>query len=101
MDVFHLNMSEYAKWFRRRSSQDKSAVMRRLDLLSEHGLQIGLPNVRRINLFLWELRTPGGLRLYFTIDRDAAIFLAYGNKDSQQRDIDLATSRALGIRNGI
>ena len=50
--------------------------------------------MRRINPLVYELRIPSSLRLYFTADEHLAMFVRYGDKDTQQRDIAVATRRA-------
>ncbi|MBC7645107.1 MAG: type II toxin-antitoxin system RelE/ParE family toxin, partial [Thermoleophilia bacterium] len=99
MEIVHVSPNEYRKWLRRVGPQDIAAIARRLDLLSEYGLEVGLPNVRRINELISELRIPSGLRLYFAVDDDLAVFVKYGNKDTQSQDIATATSRAKDLHN--
>jgi len=92
MKVEFLDSRAFQKWRQRLGRPERSDILRRLDLLHEHGLALGMPNVRRLDAGLWELRS-GKHRLNFTVDDDAAVFLAFGDKDSQQRDIRLAKER--------
>lgn len=94
MEIVHRDANEYRKWLRRLGSQDLAAIVRRLDLLGSGGLDVGLPNVRRISEVVWELRISSGLRLYFTVDDDLAVFVKYGSKDTQRHDIATAFARA-------
>lgn len=48
-----------------------------------------MPTVKRIDSDVSEVRS-GKYRLYFTIVDDDAMFVAYGEKDTQQRDIERA-----------
>lgn len=94
MEVFHLYPAEFSKWFGRLSAVDRARTARRIELVKTRGIRVGLPHVRRINNVIWELRIPSGLRLYFTADSDLAVFVKYGNKGTQRRDITAATRRA-------
>jgi hypothetical protein len=100
LKVTHRNPKEFKKWYLLRGTDDRAAIARKLSFLRAHGLDLGLPTIRRINLLLWELRIPSGLRLYFVVGPDEAIFLKYGNKDSQRRDIDVGTDRAKRLHSG-
>ncbi len=51
-----------------------------------------MPHVRRLGDDLCELRADKH-RLYFVVVDDTAKFLAYGEKDTQQRDINRARRR--------
>lgn len=61
-------------------------------MLEQHGVAIGMPMVRRLDIDLWELRV-GKHRLYFSVEQNTALFHAYGDKDSQRRDIERARER--------
>ena len=93
VEIVHFNAAEYRKWRARLGPADVAHVRRRLALLEEQGIEIGLPNVKQLSQQLWELRVPTGARLYFTVDDDMAVFVKYGNKDTQSRDIEVATRR--------
>lgn len=85
--------TDFRKWITRIGAPERANIDRRLALLREEGLALGLPNVRRIDASLWELRS-GRYRLYFTLEEpNTAVFVAYGNKDTQQRDIRRARER--------
>ncbi|MCB0879047.1 MAG: type II toxin-antitoxin system RelE/ParE family toxin [Thermoleophilia bacterium] len=92
MEIEFLDPRAFQKWRQRLGRPERSDILRRLELLQAHGVALGMPNVRRLDAGLWELRS-GKHRLYFTVDVDAAVFLAFGDKDSQQRDIRLAKER--------
>lgn len=94
VEIVHLKAAEYRKWRARLGPADVAHVRRRVAQLAEQGVEIGLPNVRQLSQALWELRIPTGVRLYFTIDEDLVVFVKYGNKDTQTRDIEIATRRA-------
>ena len=93
MELIHLYPAEYRKWRNRLGPETVGHIRRRLDLLARHGTHLGLPNVRRLSFDLWELRSPTGHRLYFTLHDEQAIFIRYGDKDTQPRDIDVALAR--------
>lgn len=92
MEIEFLDPRAFQKWSRRLSRPHWSDIARRLDLLRAEGLSLGMPNVRRLEPDLWELRS-GKHRLYFTVDGAVAVFLVFGDKDSQERDIRLAKER--------
>ncbi len=66
-----------------------------LQLLEQLGPELRMPAVRRIDFDLHELRS-GKYRLYFTWSSDGPLFVAYGEKDTQQRDIARARRRSRG-----
>ena len=94
MEIRHRDDDEYRKWV---ASIDRKAfgkIARRLGLLTQLGRDLGMPNVRRIDADISELRS-GIYRMYFVVGSDdIATFVAYGNKDTQDRDIDRAQRRA-------
>ena len=92
MELEFLDQRAFQKWSKRLGKPEWADIARRLDLLQAEGLALGMPNVRRLDAGLWELRS-GKHRLYFTVEQDVAVFLAFGDKDSQQRDIRLAKER--------
>lgn len=83
---------EYDKWRSRLDESAQAVVTRRMELLVEHGIALGMPNVRRLVAGLYELRA-GKYRLYFTVLGDTARFLTYGEKDTQTREIERARRR--------
>ncbi len=94
MEVEFHDLNEFLKWARRVGKVDMSNIDRRLALLREHGVALGMPNVRRIDAAVWELRS-GKYRLYFVLEsEEVAVVLTYGDKDTQQRDIRRAQERA-------
>lgn len=94
MEVEFLDIGEFRKWVRRLGAAELANIDRRLALLREHGLALGMPNVRRLDAVVWELRS-GKHRLYFTVEAEGvAMFLTCGDKDTQQRDIRRAQERA-------
>ena len=93
MRVRHRDDGEYEKWVKSIEQREFSKVARRLLLLSDLGRLLGMPTVRRIDGEVSEVRS-GKYRLYFTLTESEAIFLAYGEKDTQQRDIERARQRA-------
>lgn len=56
------------------------------------GVAVGMPLVRQLDTWLWELRI-GKYRMYFSVEENVAQFYVYGDKDSQRRDIRLARKR--------
>jgi mRNA-degrading endonuclease RelE of RelBE toxin-antitoxin system len=90
VDVRH--HPEFVKWARRLGDQERAQVARKLRMLEQHGVGVGMPLVRRLDSDLWELRV-GKHRLYFSVDHDTAVFHVYGDKGSQRRDIDKARER--------
>ena len=93
------------KWMRRIDARDRQRVARLLDMLAAAPAPVAMPHGRRLNpdANLYELR-PGGLRLYYTVERvppvppateptRRVLVLTYGNKDTQTQDIDRARSR--------
>lgn len=51
-----------------------------------------MPLVRRLDANLYEVRV-NKYRLYFTVQGEVLWFLAYGDKATQQRDIERARGR--------
>lgn len=92
MEIEFLDPRSFMKWSKRLGRPAWSDIARRLDLLREEGLALGMPNVRRLDTAMWELRS-GKYRLYFTVNSDTAVVVAFGDKGSQQRDIRLAKER--------
>jgi len=90
MEVKH--HPDFVKWVRRLGDQDRAQISRKLRMLQDHGIAIGMPLVRRLYADLWELRV-GKHRLYFGVEDDTAVFHVYGDKDSQRRDIEQARGR--------
>jgi phage-related protein len=72
-------------------------IARRLKLLWQLGRALEMPTVRRIDNGVSEIRS-GKYRLYFTIIYDQAVFVAHGEKDTQQRDIERAQRRVRELR---
>lgn len=87
-----IRQPEYDKWRSKLDAGAQAVVTRRIDLLAEHGISLGMPNVRRLAAGLFELRA-GKYRLYFTVLGDTARFLTFGEKDTQTRDIERARKR--------
>lgn len=87
---------ELGRWARKVSQTDLALIKRKVEMLRQHGLT-GLPLIRRLEARLYELRV-GKYRLYFTVQDDRAYFLAYGDKDSQPRDISEHGSACNGHR---
>jgi putative addiction module killer protein len=93
VEVVHRNPNEYGKWFARLGPLPKAVVAAEIGLLATHW-PIGMPRVRALGGGLHELRIMAhGLRLYFTVEGDTITFVAYGRKDTQDRDIDRARGR--------
>lgn len=92
MQIEHGNRDEYAKWMGRLSNPSAARVLAKLNLLALTGTNLQLPHVRRLGAGLCELRVDK-YRLYFVVAGDTATFLAYGEKDTQQRDIQRARRR--------
>jgi len=98
--IGHLDITEFAKWSRRIDSATRALVDRKIDYLAFLGDDASMPLVRRLGGELHELRV-GKYRLYFTfaqMDIDGQIergmlFVAYGEKDTQRRDIARARGR--------
>lgn len=93
MEIRHRDSNEFAKWARSIEHREFAKVARRLKLLGQLGRALEMPTVRRIDNVISEVRS-GKYRLYFTIVHDRAVFVAYGEKDTQQRDIERAQRRA-------
>jgi len=84
---------EYNEWFEQLSEQQQRIVETRIDPFRNLGLLIGIkPLARELGLFEFKWRS--GLRVYFSIFRDAEgrllLLLIGGNKNSQPKDINLA-----------
>ena len=94
MEIVHLSERRYRRWRARLSEQDRQHVGRRLQLLERHGVELGMPNVRRLFSGVWEVRVPTGVRMYFTIFEGDIVFVDYGNKDTQSRNMSRALQRA-------
>ena len=92
VEIAHRDPGEYRKWARRLGDADLRRVANKLRLLAEAGGALTMPHVRRMGGDLCELRADKH-RLYFVIVDDTATFLAYGEKDTQQRDISRARRR--------
>ena len=54
--------------------------------------------MRRLFADVWELRIPSGLRMYFTVMEDMLMFVEYGSKSTQARDINVAHRRVLELK---
>lgn len=90
--ISHHDFREYERWLARRSPIDRARILDKVLMLALVGPDLGLPNVRRLGGGLCELRIDK-FRLYFVIESDTARLLAYGSKDTQQRDIARARRR--------
>ena len=98
MEIVHLDERRYWKWLDKLDRTRRGAVMRRIDSLRQYGLEIGMPTIRRLFGGVWEVRSPLGERMYFTVIDGVAVFVAYGNKDTQLRDTVVAQRRAAEAR---
>lgn len=83
---------EYRRWFHRLSTIDQARVADKLNLLRDVGTDLTMPHVRRLGGGLCELRVDKH-RLYFVVRDDTAVVLAFGDKDTQRRDIRKARGR--------
>ncbi len=100
MQVGHLDIGEFAKWSKRIDGRIRGLVARKIDYLAFLGTDASMPLVRGLGDGLFELRVDK-YRLYFIYaifsvdDRPerGILFVAYGEKDTQQRDIDRARGR--------
>lgn len=92
MESQHYSETEWTKWFGRITPVTRGLIQRKIDRLLVHGLALGMPLVRQLTAELYELRVDK-YRLYFTVGDDTVWFLAYGDKDSQRRDIQRAQER--------
>ena len=100
MEAEHYDPAEFVKWTTRLPDAALAKIAAETALLLHVGRALGLPLVRQIGGSLSELRVSahGGLRLYFTILRsqdgiERVLFLTYGRKDTQERDIARARRR--------
>jgi putative component of toxin-antitoxin plasmid stabilization module len=100
MRVGHLDIRELARWANRIDPKTRALIERKIDLLTDIGDAAQLPLVRRLGGGLSELRV-GKHRLYFAvvmmesedqIER-GIMFVTYGEKGTQQRDIERARGR--------
>lgn len=92
MESRHYSAREWSKWLDRLSPQMRALLGRKIRRLLEHGVSLGMPLVRQLTADIYELRVDK-YRLYFTVGEGTVWFLAYGDKDSQQRDIRKAQER--------
>ncbi len=84
---------EYTKWVQHLSPEMRGRITTKLYRLREHGVGLRMPLVRRLDADLYELRVDK-YRLYFTIAHGNELHvLAYGDKGTQQRDIERARGR--------
>lgn len=95
VDIRHLDESEFAKWFRHLGAVEQAKATWELDLLMAAGAALGMPHVRDLGGGLRELRVRAGQqpRMYFVITGGVAVFLTYGRKDTQERDMRRARGR--------
>lgn len=92
MEGRHHSAQEWTRWITRLAPVPRSRVLRSVERLLEHGPALGMPLIRGLGNDLLELRV-GGHRLYFTVRGELVLFLTYGDKDSQARDIVRARKR--------
>lgn len=92
VDWQHYSSDEWTKWFRRIDVTMRGRIQRKIDRLLAHGPVLGMPLIRQLSADLYELRVDK-YRLYFTVGENTIWFLAYGDKDSQRRDIQRAQER--------
>jgi putative component of toxin-antitoxin plasmid stabilization module len=97
MRIRHRDEREYEKWSNGIDDREIAKIGRRLEMLRLFGIDIGMPTVRRIDGEVSEVRS-GKYRLYFTVVDAEAVCIAYGEKDTQQRDIERARQRAREYR---
>ena len=93
MEIVHLDERRFRTWRARLGPDAQRHVERRLKLLGEHEVGLGMPNVRRLFGGAWELRIHSGLRMYFGVVEGTIVLVEYGTKDTQQRDIQRAMRR--------
>ncbi len=96
MEIRFHDEREFHRWAARLSSQDKAALLRSIQELEASRQPIPMPHGRRIEHDLYELRPAGSrssIRAYYLRIGSIATFVAYGRKDTQQRDIERARRR--------
>ena len=93
MEIDFHDEDEFSKWIRALGPVELAHVMRRLDLQAASAFPVDMPNGRRIDFRLFELRSPRGHRVYYTVQDQRAIVVAFGNKTTQRRDIEMARTR--------
>ena len=93
MEIKHGDPDEYRKWLRRLPDRDIKRVADKIALLVYSGTALTMPHVRRLGDGVCELRVDK-YRLYFVVvPNDTALFLTYGEKDTQTRDMQRARRR--------
>lgn len=91
VDWQHYSSDKWAKWFRGIDGTMRGRIQRKIDRLLAHGPSLGMPLIRQLTAELYELRVDK-YRLY-SVGENTIWFLAYGDKDSQRRDIQRAQER--------
>jgi putative addiction module killer protein len=94
-------VKEWLRNLRQENKRGAMAVDRLISKLAKAGREFGLPGCKFIGEGLYELRdtTKGpGYRVYFTwVGSQLVVLLVGGDKSSQERDIETARRRMLGL----
>lgn len=90
-----IHLSSIEMWFDGLTMTQFKSVAKELKLLQCCGNQLRLPHSRSLGKGLFELRERKyGYRIYYAFDADKVIILLYaGDKNSQDKDIDIARER--------
>lgn len=82
------------------SAKAKAKVVNTFDLLSEFGIKLGMPKVRKIiGTPLWELRVLGkdSIRIFYVIKSERRIILLHGfikkKQKTDKKEINIALER--------
>ncbi|MCW2973996.1 MAG: Phage derived protein Gp49-like [Thermoleophilia bacterium] len=95
MEIEHHDEREFVKWYQRLGPVERMKVRDELNWLLAAQGRLEMPHVRELPQGLRELRVRVGQqpRLYFQVIDERVRMLAYGRKDTQQRDMQRAWKR--------
>lgn len=93
MEIRFHNEAEFCGWLARRHVDHRVRIAQLLDALSLASKPLAWPHGRYLGDGLHELKTGGGLRIYYSAGAGEAVILAQGNKSSQNLDIKRARRR--------